>query len=761
MRQGYKLIQPGRFIWRSLNEVFVKKKALQKDTEAWAHFKMLFGQGFLMNSALRQLFRLLLRLESPWFEQEGFIWLEDLAHWMWQSGRVPKSVLTDNRSLARARLLHAALKAKPALHEKLQSFAAYVVKSMDVAHMLTDTGLPGHHAFGSEILDRFMLNVLPTPPAGQEFSSLLMRLFPSERAVGRFEGLGVEGQTLLNHAFFGEEKALAQHWKDQMRRACRVLAMRISASGLANDVDERVDKTRSGDKSPFLKLPSLIFSYVEEPAEPSEKAEPSKSGKHPKMEDKEAQKTACRENIASCRRVVREVMDSLNHTGISVDLVYRLDLLSRRLDRLYALVSLCASTPPEGMGLKLVGTLVRGCEKDRSLGELIRRNSRLLARRVIESAGQSGEHYITQTRTEQFQMLASAAGGGVLAAIAVVIKASLHLIHVLAETPLFKGLASGFNYAGVFVTMQLLGFTLATKQPSMTAATLAGALKEYTSSSEAEKRSLTSLAELVVRTIRTQLFALLGNVGLVIPAALLINMGLQSWAGHALLTAEEAKESLLSFHFYESRSLAFAALTGGYLWLSSILAGTMENWVVFRKLPEAIASNRRFKKLLGEKRTRYLGQFILKNASGLAGNISLGFMLGLTPAIGLFFGMDLDIRHITFAAGQLTFAVTSMGVDVLRTPEFLWALGGLAGIAALNFGVSFSLALVVALRARDVGFSGDRRLVKKVFKHFLERPLDFVFAPKMELAPAASEAAESPGNSEEAPPGANGGGPSG
>ncbi|MCL2178600.1 MAG: site-specific recombinase [Proteobacteria bacterium] len=712
----------------------MEKKAVQKNTEAWAHFKTLFGQGFLVNSALKRLFHLLLRLGSPKFEQEGFIWLEDLAHWMWQPGRVPKSVPTDNRSLARARLLHAVLKAEPALHEKLQRFMASVVKSMDVAHMLTDTGLPGQQAFGSEILNRFMLNVLPAPPVDQEFSSLLMRLFPSERAVGRFERLGAEGQTLLMHVFFGEEKALAQHWKDQMRRACRVLAMRISSNGLANDFDERVDKTRSGDKSPFLKLPSCIFAYVEEQTESNEKMEPTKSGKHPKMEDKEAQKTACREMIASCRRVVREVMDSLNHTGISVDLVYRLDLLGRRLDRLYALVSLCAPSSPEGMGLKLVGTLVRGCEKDRSLGELVRRNGRLLARRVIESAGHSGEHYITQTRKEQFQMLASAAGGGVLTAIAVAIKASLHLLQVLAQTPLFKGLAAGMNYAGVFVTMQLLGFTLATKQPSMTAATLAGALKEYTSSSEAEKRSLASLAELVVRTIRTQLFALLGNVGLVIPAALLINMGLKAWVGYPLMTMEEAEKSLHSFHLYESRSLAFAALTGGYLWLSSILAGTVENWVVFRKLPEAIASNRRFKKLLGQKRTHYLGQFVLKNASGLAGNISLGFMLGLTPAIGLFFGMDLDIRHITFAAGQLMFAVTSMGPDVMRTPEFLWALGGLAGIAVLNFGVSFSLALVVALRARDVDFSGDRRLIKQVFQHFFQRPLDFVFAPRMELA---------------------------
>jgi site-specific recombinase len=119
-------------------------------------------------------------------------------------------------------------------------------------------------------------------------------------------------------------------------------------------------------------------------------------------------------------------------------------------------------------------------------------------------------------------------------------------------------------------------------------------------------------------------------------------------------------------------------------------------------------------------------------------------MLGLTFAFGKFFGMELDIRHITFAAGQLTYAVASLGVDVMWTPAFAWAVGGLVGIALLNFSVSFALALGVALRAREVGFSGDRRLVKEVLKHFISRPLDFVFAPRVE----ASALPETPGGPE-------------
>jgi site-specific recombinase len=48
----------------------------------------------------------------------------------------------------------------------------------------------------------------------------------------------------------------------------------------------------------------------------------------------------------------------------------------------------------------------------------------------------------------------------------------------------------------------------------------------------------------------------------------------------------------------------------------------------------------------------------------------------------------------------------------------------------MNFGVSFALALIVALRARDVAGNDRLRLPAAVLKRFLRRPFEFFYPPK-------------------------------
>ncbi len=56
-----------------------------------------------------------------------------------------------------------------------------------------------------------------------------------------------------------------------------------------------------------------------------------------------------------------------------------------------------------------------------------------------------------------------------------------------------------------------------------------------------------------------------------------------------------------------------------------------------------------------------------------------------------------------------------------------WAAVGIAVIGVLNFGVSFVLALAVALRARDVNRTDRFRLALAVLKRLFTSPLEFVF----------------------------------
>src|SRR6185436_17687553 len=129
------------------------------------------------------------------------------------------------------------------------------------------------------------------------------------------------------------------------------------------------------------------------------------------------------------------------------------------------------------------------------LAGLLRTSSHQLARKIVERSGHTGEHYITNSRAEHRQMLRSAAGGGVLTAVTLACK----FVIGWAKLPLFFEMAfSAANYAGSFLLMQALGFTLATKQPSMTAAALAASLKEVKGQAD-----LPTVVDLIARITRS------------------------------------------------------------------------------------------------------------------------------------------------------------------------------------------------------------------------------------------------------------------
>lgn len=75
-------------------------------------------------------------------------------------------------------------------------------------------------------------------------------------------------------------------------------------------------------------------------------------------------------------------------------------------------------------------------------------------------------------------------------------------------------------------------------------------------------------------------------------------------------------------------------------------------------------------------------------------------MLGLVPVIATFFGLGLDVRHVTLSAGQIAAASATLGLDVLHQPSFWWAVATLPLLGALNVGVSFYLAFNLAMRAQ-------------------------------------------------------------
>jgi site-specific recombinase len=173
----------------------------------------------------------------------------------------------------------------------------------------------------------------------------------------------------------------------------------------------------------------------------------------------------------------------------------------------------------------------------------------------------------------------------------------------------------------------------------------------------------------------------------------------------------------------------YAAFTGVLLFASSIIAGWVENWFVLHQLDSAVAWNPRFTRVLGPQRAQRWAHWLRAHVSGLAANVSLGLMLGLVPAFAGFFGLGLEVRHVTLSTGQVAAAAATLGLDALTQPAFWWAVAGIAMIGPLNLAVSFYLAFRVALAAHSVVPVDRQRIRQAVRQRLRQAPASFVLPP--------------------------------
>jgi site-specific recombinase len=270
-----------------------------------------------------------------------------------------------------------------------------------------------------------------------------------------------------------------------------------------------------------------------------------------------------------------------------------------------------------------------------------------------------------------------------------------------------------------FVMIYLMGFTLATKQPAMTAATMTKVLSEQGNT----KRNNTEFADLVSKLFRSQFIAFVGNVLLAFPVAMAIIYGLDVFFSQNL-AVEKSEKLLKDLDPFNSKAILHASIAGFYLFISGIISGNIGNNSIFFQIPDRIAKNQSIKRVFGAKFAKSLSKYYAKNWAGIVSNFWFGVFLGATAPIGLFFGLDLDIRHITFAAGN--FALGLYGKDFNVDSYTFWiALLTVFIIGFFNFLVSFSLSMFLAFRSRKLNFGEVSEIYKEIFRYFLKNPLKF------------------------------------
>ncbi|RYZ95546.1 MAG: hypothetical protein EOP11_24765, partial [Proteobacteria bacterium] len=285
----------------------------------------------------------------------------------------------------------------------------------------------------------------------------------------------------------------------------------------------------------------------------------------------------------------------------------------------------------------------------------------------------------------------SALGGGFVVVLLCLGKLGLHAIHL---PPLLGAFGAWFVYSAGFLLMQFSGFTLATKLPSFLAANLAHRLSRARGRAQSQE-----IVDDFRKSFTSQGVALLGNLAGLIPIGLALTWVLSHALGVSLFSAEEAQHSLLDAHPYRSLAIALGALTGAELWISSLAGGWFENWLVFHRVPEAIAAHPRLQAALGANAAKSFGAFVEKHSSGVAANLALGFLFGFVPLIGIFIGVNTESRHVTIASTQTLLALASPYAVAPPLQLLIEVVIGLLCIGLMNFFVSFSLSLSLAARA--------------------------------------------------------------
>jgi site-specific recombinase len=608
------------------------------------------------------------------------------------------------------------LESSPELRDRYHAGIAAILEETDAVSLFAQAGLPNDRGLVSESFDRLFRIVLPAPREETDLARLLLRLFPTQAEIDRLFSRSQDQLIFLASKLSPSEYPEA--WERPvacLRDAFYLLAARVQGLGLSEDLRVR-GKGGPVQQSPFhlLMLTSnALLGAVQANQEVAGAAQNWKAA------------------VADCRAELQTIVNHLDTRGVNLDVVYAMDVIEQSLKRMELIsgVLVAPPGPPKIITtLRLLSDVIRGRVHDRSLMGLVQNSFRLLAKKIVEWAGKTGEHYVTDNREEYRQMWYAALGGGLLTVGTAAIKM---MVTHRGLPPFVEGFLAGLNYAVSFVLMHIFHLALATKQPSMTGAALAGILHRCHDNSRVDE-----LVSYVQRIVRSQLAAAFGNIIAVGAGAVVFSLIWKSAFGAPFLGVETADYAVKSMNPIHSGTVFFAILTGVILWLSSLAGGWIENWAVYHQLPRAIAEHRYASRFKPETLQKFSASFAA-NIAPWGSSIVLGFMLGMTPTIGHFFGLPLDVRHVTLSTGTLALGITSRGLEVLGKGALIWAALGIAVTFVMNLGVSFYLALRLAIRAQDISASENHEILRTLWKRFWAAPREFFWPPARDPSPVA------------------------
>ena len=663
----------------------------------------------------------------------------------------PKRAADSAAATANVRTLCQLLKGNPAHAAALCAYGRRILLSRRHASLYTEIGVLSNDGFFTELKRRIAFRMLP-PALGNEYLSdaLDQVVYKKTDYIWISAVPAADWLALLDVIASAHDAEHVNLMLPGLLEAIRTLSYRVAAIGLEPRLTNFHTEIETY-ASPFLQQNVEVNAYLDG-------YQRLLAGDDIAFEDARHLLVM----LDQCDAVIAKIRKKALSQGTSIALTYLLVSLTQSIDRLRKLLFLvdvtgelpsapnvdlealaadatpalpavhvpaAPPTPRRAAAVGLALELIEAHNHKYQVRDLLADNVDLLARNVTENASRTGEHYVADDRQQLGAMFLSSAGAGLVIGFMALFKI---LMSYLRAAPLVEAFLFSMNYSLGFMFIHLLHFTVATKQPAMTASRIAAGLH----SQDGRNIDLDSMAELINKVFRTQLAAVLGNLATAIPTAWLIAWGYHRLLGTHLVSPAKAMHLLHDIDPVGSPALFYAAIAGVCLFLAGLISGYYDNQALYTRWAQRIAQLRGLGRVIGQQRLDRLGLYLENNLGGLMGNFYFGVLLGCIGTLGYLLGLPLDIRHVTFSSAN--FATAIVGLDHNISWELAaQSVAGFLAIGVVNLLVSFGLALWVALRSRQVRFHHGLRLMKLLGRRFLQGPLLFFIGPGVqEAAPA-------------------------
>jgi len=636
--------------------------------------------------------------------------MKAIIAWLRPSGRSQDKIAP---VLARMIELEQWLEAHPQARAHLTETLNNWLMEASYFEVFTSLGILSRRGFSREFIDRLYEKINPSPRDKSNIRDAIALVFNHNHDADWVCAIPTE--TWVNFLstlwHYDREQLKSVRYKvcSEVLYAIEMLSIWIAAEELEAEILRLDPKIVSRD-SAFVAQQRELSSFIRH---------------YEKWLDDEAEfydDDHARVLLGQCRDGLIQLRKRMMTKGTSIALTHLLERLDQTLTRIELLLDTLTVRNREAFNekaIELLKQLVSASNNRNSLSTLWRQNSRLLARSVTENASHHGEHYVTSNRRDYLRMLWSGAGGGFIIAFMALIK-----IQIIAQnfSAGIDTLLSSLNYGFGFVVIHMAGCTVATKQPAMTAAHFANAVEK----GDQGRANAAKLADLLVRVSRSQFIAIVGNVSIALSLAYCLARGYSHWQGENLIDVETADYLLHRLDFIDSLALLHAAIAGVWLFVSGLISGYFDNRAARLDLAGRLSGHPLIRRLLPAGARHKVAAYVGDNYGALVGNFAFGFLLGTTAYFGSILGLSLDIRHVAFASTDLGYGASI--VD-LSTDQLLLYGSCVLLIGAVNLWVSFSLALSVALRARDVRISSMPNLGRALWRQVLRQPRALFFPP--------------------------------